>query len=173
MGSHLKGTLRGHIGCGPHNKRRLFIVGSTPFVPLRVPFRWEPTHRYCFARSQLAFSFASVRARTHAQRDSYSNGEHSHYQLSLAQLVVRVLPIAIRVPLRMGSSSHGGERKGQLGPGETVPMSGLPPEGYPEGSRRVWTPHVWITKTKQKISLCTVNFAIIAKFRYDSKISLS
>ena len=58
----------------------------------------------------------------------------------VAQLVVRVLPIAIRVPLRMGSSSHGGERKGQLGPGETVPMSGLPPEGYPEGSRRVWTP---------------------------------
>ena len=48
-------------------------------------------------------------------------------------------PIAIRVPLRMGSSSHGGERKGQLGPGVTVPMSGLPPEGYPEGSRRVWT----------------------------------
>ena len=40
----------------------------------------------------------------------------------------------------MGSSSHEGERKGQLGPGETVPMSGLPPEGYPEGSRRVWTP---------------------------------
>ena len=58
----------------------------------------------------------------------------------VAQLVVRVLPIAIRVPLRMGSNSHGGERKGQLGPGETVPMSGLPPEGYPEGSRRVWTP---------------------------------
>ena len=56
---------------------------------------------------------------------------------------MRVLPIAIRVPLRMGSSSHGGERKGQLGPGETVPMSGLPPEGYPEGSRRVWTPHLW------------------------------
>ena len=59
---------------------------------------------------------------------------------NIAQLVVRVLPIAIRVPLRMGSSSHGGERKGQLGPGVTVPMSGLPPEGYPEGSRRVWTP---------------------------------
>ena len=55
-------------------------------------------------------------------------------------MVVRVLPIAIRVSLRMGSSSHGGERKGQLGPGETVPMSGLPPEGYPEGSRRVWSP---------------------------------
>ena len=57
-----------------------------------------------------------------------------------AQLVVRVLPITIRVPLSMGSSSHGGERKGQLGPGVTIPMSGLPPEGYPEGSRRVWTP---------------------------------
>ena len=49
-------------------------------------------------------------------------------------------PIAIRVPLSMGSSSHGGERKGQLGPAVTVSMSGLPPEGYPEGSRRVWTP---------------------------------
>ena len=58
---------------------------------------------------------------------------------TVAQLV-RVLPIAIRVPLRMGSSSHGGERKGQLGPDETIPMSGLPPKGYPEGSRRVWTP---------------------------------
>ena len=57
-----------------------------------------------------------------------------------SQLVVRVLPIAIRVPLRMGSSSHRGERKGQLGPGVTVPMIGLPPKGYPEGSRRVWTP---------------------------------
>ena len=42
----------------------------------------------------------------------------------------------------MGSSSHGGERKCQLGPGETIPMSGLPPEGYPEGSRRVWTPQL-------------------------------
>ena len=41
----------------------------------------------------------------------------------------------------MGSSSHGGERKDQLGRGVTVPMNGLPPEGYPEGSRRVWTPH--------------------------------
>ena len=40
----------------------------------------------------------------------------------------------------MGLSSHGGERKGQLGPGVTIPMSGLPPKGYPEGSRRVWTP---------------------------------
>ena len=47
--------------------------------------------------------------------------------LIVAQLVVRVLPIAIRVPLSMGSSSHGGERKGQLGPAVTVPMSGLPP----------------------------------------------
>ena len=58
----------------------------------------------------------------------------------VAQLEVRVLPIAIRVPLSMGLSSHGGERKGQLGPSVTLPMSGLPPEGYPEGSRRVWTP---------------------------------
>ena len=57
-----------------------------------------------------------------------------------ASLVVRVLPIAIKIPLRMGSNSHGGERKGQLGPGVTVPMSCLTPEGYPEGLRRVWTP---------------------------------
>ena len=32
------------------------------------------------------------------------------------------------------------KKKGQLGPAVTVPMSGLPLEGYPEGSRRVWTP---------------------------------
>ena len=73
---------------------------------------------------------------------------------SHAQLVVRVLPIAIRVPLLMGSSSHGGKRKGQLGPGVTVPMSGLPPEGYPEGSRRVWTPHYMYYNSR--ILLCVV-----------------
>ena len=100
--------------------------------------------------------------------DSYNNREHSHYQLAqlvvrvlpiairvplrmgssfrlLAQLVVGVLSIAIRVPLRMGSSSHGGERKCQVGPGVTVLMNGLPPEGYPEGSRRVWTSHLFFT----------------------------
>ena len=42
----------------------------------------------------------------------------------VAQLIVRVLPTSIRVPLGRGSSSHGGERKGQLGPAVTVPMSG-------------------------------------------------
>ena len=63
---------------------------------------------------------------------------------------MRVLPIAIRVPLRMGSSSHGGERKGQLGLGETIPMSGIPPEGYPEGSRRVWTPQFVSMQKREK-----------------------
>ena len=67
----------------------------------------------------------------------------------LYPLECRELPIAIRVLLRMGSSFHGGERKGQLGPDVTVPMSGLPPEGYPEGSRRVWTPqNVYIIWTR-------------------------
>ena len=31
---------------------------------------------------------------------------------------------------------------------------------------------VWIKNRGGQISLCIVNFAIIAKFRYDSKISL-
>ena len=44
-------------------------------VPLFISLQVGSTHRYCYARSQLAFFFASVRARTHAQRDSYSNGE--------------------------------------------------------------------------------------------------
>ena len=134
-------TIKGAFYCGVHTLRD----------PSGYPSGGSPLIGYCFARSQLAFSFASVRTRTHTQRDSFSNGEHSHYQLSYssvgsesaAQLVVRVLSIAIRVPLRMGSSSHGGERKGQLGPGETLPMSGLPLEGYPEGSRRVWTPQYY------------------------------
>ena len=41
----------------------------------------------------------------------YKTGNESEEML-VAQLVVRVLPIAIRVPLRMGFSSHGGEIKG-------------------------------------------------------------
>ena len=32
---------------------------------------------------------------------------------------------------------------------------------------------VWIKNTGGKISLCIVNFAMIAKFHYDSEISLS
>ena len=32
---------------------------------------------------------------------------------------------------------------------------------------------VWIKNTGGQISLCIVNFAIIAKFRYDSEILLS
>ena len=32
---------------------------------------------------------------------------------------------------------------------------------------------VWIKNTGGQISLCIVNFAIIATFRYDSEISLS
>ena len=57
-----------------------------------------------------------------------------------ALLVVRVLPIAIKVTLRMSSTFYGGERKDQLRPGEIVPVNGIPFEGYPEGSRRVWNP---------------------------------
>ena len=77
------------------------------------------------------------------------------YFNQLAQLVVRVLPIVIRVPLRMGSSSHGGERKGQLGPSVTVPMSELPLEGYLEGSRRVWTP---------QLEMVQINYLSFSKF---------
>ena len=73
-----------------------------------------------FRQAPTDLLFRLHESSTHAQRDCYSNGEHSH-----------------GVPLRMGSNSHGGERKGQLGPSVTVPMSGLPPEGYPGGSRRV------------------------------------
>ena len=37
------------------------VMGSPPFISLQV----GPTYRYCYGRSQLPFSFASMRARTH------------------------------------------------------------------------------------------------------------
>ena len=61
-GTHLKGTLRGHEGCGPH----------------------------------------TVRARTHAQRDSYSNGEHSHYQLSYSSVGSESAPHCYKSPFAHG-----------------------------------------------------------------------
>ena len=70
----------------------------------------------------------------------------------------------------MGSSSHGGERKGQLGPGVTVPMSGLPPEGYPEGSQRVWTPQEQIRIKLHLHHQSKVNKLVAKGRKYNSYI---
>ena len=47
-------------------------------------------------------------------------------------------------------------------------------QNYSEGRKeKNQNGDVWIKNRSRKFSLCTVNFAIIAKIRYDSEISLS
>ena len=106
-------------------KRGRYNCGVPPFISLQV----GPTHRYCYGRSHLPFSFASMRARTHDPKGLLLKwGALSLPTELVAQLVVRVLPTSIRVPLGRGFELSWRRKKRAVGTCRNSTYEWDPPE---------------------------------------------